>query len=912
MMIAACGLTISDEERIGTARTSMLEGDYRAAEIHLKSVLNAKPDNLEARLLLATVHLGLNDLPAADKEALRAAELGADKRDLLPVQLNIWLRQSRNEEVLAILDAAPAELSRTQQLRYRGEALLGQQDGPAAEDVYREWLVIEPKAADAVVGYAKARALQGDFDDAGDSLNRVIENDPAHTDALLALAILQYGQGNYVAARDSYQRVIETGQPQANFQRFVFALIGLADSQLMLRDVESARESVKLLASHAPSAPHTLLQKARLAQLDHDDLAAERALQQLVSVAGDNVNALMLLGSVQWRLGYFQQAEVHLSRAVALAPDNLQARKMWALIQLRRSNTNEAVEILEPLLDEQSEDAELYGLLAVADLQRGQSDSALDMLLLTAQRYPDNIDVKLQLAEGYRFTGNPQKAVDILLTLDVPDRSDFRRERILITSYMDLRQPQAAYAIARGILSEDSVETEVLVFIGQMYMTSGSTDLARDVLNRARADAPRDIAIILALAALEERANQPEQARTHYESAIRIDPENLQATLGLAQLASAAGDNALASKYLLQAREQHPGEVRLRLTMAVGHLNDGRFREARALAREIARIGSEDPFISLSVGKILLETGAVEEAQAQFELANRLAPESVDIITGLSRSLMAQGNAERAHGLLQRALTLDPQSVQVNSLMALAEIRLGQVGEATARTARLRAQNPGSSAAMVIEGELNLEAGNYEQAATAFNSAADMGAGERAAIREFEARLKWQNDQDPTRPLLDWIAEHPRDVRARTMLAQHYTKTGSSDKAVRLYEALLQTDASNPVFLNNLAWEYQSKGDLDTALALAIKAREIQPDSGPIADTLGWIYRAKGDHEKSARLLREATQLDSQNAEIRYHLAVVLAESGIDVEAAEILADIIESGQEFASRDAALALHAEM
>lgn len=911
-LVAACGLTTSDAQRIEAAQQSMHDANYRAAEVHLKNVLDNDPDNLQTRLMLAEVHLGLNDLLAAEKELQRAVDLGAETAQTRRLQLRILAARGSYAELFTALESDRSGLSDIDVLRFRGEALLGTGNGHAAEENFREWLVMEPQSEDAIVGYAKARAMQGDADDARESLNIVIEKNPQHVDALLALAILHYGEGAYAAAKSAYVRALEFSRPQTNVQRFVFALVGLADAELMMRDIESARTTIDDLARYTPSAPHTLLLQARLAQLDKNDLASQRALQQLVTISPDNVNALMLLGSVQWRLGYFQQAEISLSRAVNLAPNNLQARKMWALIQLRRTNTAEAVEILQPLLAQESEDAELYGLLAIADLQRGKSQSALDMLLLTAQRYPENIDVKLQLAEGYRVTGDPQKAIDLLAGLGTGSADDFRRQRIIMSSFMDLAQTEYALVMAERILESGTQDTETLIFIGQMYAEAGRADLGRAVLENLLAFAPNDINTLLTLAALEEGDRQFDSARKRYESVILVDSGNLKATLGLAELASSQGDTALSARYLEQARNDHPDEVRVRLTLAISYLGDRKHREARTLARELARIGSDDPLVSQAVGRILLETGALEEAQAQFELANRRAPDSVDILVGLSQSLMAQGNAELAFQSLKRALTLDPQSVAVNSVMTLAELRLGHLDDAAARAAQLRQREPNNASAMVAEGEVQFELGNYEQAIAAYQSAAEVGAGERAALREFEIRLKWQDDQDPTKPLLDWIAEHPGDTKARTKLAQYYGTAGLSSRAVRLYEGLMKTDANDPVVLNNLAWEYQRRGDLDTALALAIKARDLQPQSGLIVDTLGWIYRGLGDHDRSARLLREAVQLMPQNAEIRYHLAVTLAEIGNGTEAAKILADIIDSGLEFASRDAALALQAEM
>ena len=82
LSLAACGLATSNEERMADARTSMDDGEYRAAIIQLRNVLVEDPDHLEARLALATVMLGLNDIPTAQKELDRAIELGGAPVDI--------------------------------------------------------------------------------------------------------------------------------------------------------------------------------------------------------------------------------------------------------------------------------------------------------------------------------------------------------------------------------------------------------------------------------------------------------------------------------------------------------------------------------------------------------------------------------------------------------------------------------------------------------------------------------------------------------------------------------------------------------------------------------------------------------------------------------------------------------------
>ena len=151
LSLAACGLATSNEERMAAARASMADGEYRAAVIQLRNVLVEDPAHLEARLALATVMLGLNDIPTAQKELDRAIELGGAPADIERLHLNILAAKGEFTELLDALSRTEPNLPPAEILDLRGQALLGLRNGPAAEDTYNEWLQLEAGAPDAVV-----------------------------------------------------------------------------------------------------------------------------------------------------------------------------------------------------------------------------------------------------------------------------------------------------------------------------------------------------------------------------------------------------------------------------------------------------------------------------------------------------------------------------------------------------------------------------------------------------------------------------------------------------------------------------------------------------------------------------------------------------------------------------------------
>ena len=143
------------------------------------------------------------------------------------------------------------------------------------------------------------------------------------------------------------------------------------------------------------------------------------------------------------------------------------------------------------------------------------------------------------------------------------------------------------------------------------------------------------------------------------------------------------------------------------------------------------------------------------------------------------------------------------------------------------------------------------------------------------------------------------------------VLASALDQAGEGARAIAEFERVVADEPDNAVALNNLAWDYFVAGD-SRAEATARRAYEIAPDIGSIADTLGWILLQNGSIEDGVELLRDAVQLTSSNPEVRYHLAVGLSKAGQIEEARRTLEEILATDENFASRDEARNLLAQL
>ncbi|HEY9107675.1 MAG TPA: tetratricopeptide repeat protein, partial [Roseateles sp.] len=138
----------------------------------------------------------------------------------------------------------------------------------------------------------------------------------------------------------------------------------------------------------------------------------------------------------------------------------------------------------------------------------------------------------------------------------------------------------------------------------------------------------------------------------------------------------------------------------------------------------------------------------------------------------------------------------------------------------------------------------------------------------------------------------------------RGALAELLVQARDYAGARRQYEILLKANPNNTAALNNLANALVELKD-PSATEVAERALKTAPQNAMLLDTAGWANHRAGKADRALQLLRDARLRAPNVPEIRYHLAVVLADSGRKVEAREELQTALRDGSSFALADEA-------
>ena len=156
-----------------------------------------------------------------------------------------------------------------------------------------------------------------------------------------------------------------------------------------------------------------------------------------------------------------------------------------------------------------------------------------------------------------------------------------------------------------------------------------------------------------------------------------------------------------------------------------------------------------------------------------------------------------------------------------------------------------------------------------------------------------------------------WFKDHPKDVTLRAFIAQQSLAKKDYATSVRQYEAALEIEPNNALFLNNIAWMLNELGD-PRAQKYAERAYALAPTNASVLDTLGWMLVQHGDAARGVELLKTAASVAPDQNEIRLHLAKALLKTGDKARAKNELEALAKLEQTPAVRDEAQKLLKEL
>lgn len=298
-----------------------------------------------------------------------------------------------------------------------------------------------------------------------------------------------------------------------------------------------------------------------------------------------------------------------------------------------------------------------------------QFDAAREQLQFVLSKHPGDHDANETLADIEVWTGNYNRAVDVLTNAlkydpgnaSFMDKREIIRGKILVSSG---HSEQAIQLEQDYLKSHDS--NSVRIYLASLLGNNKQYDEARSLLNKVLSQKPDSTDANIALADVEISAGDYKKALDVIQNGLKYSPTNTRlltykklATDKLnspaasgqnvpSQTVSVLGQPQNAVTYAELNKMAHSGQRKKAIQLAEGYLKQNENSDVRVL-----------------LGLMLSWEGKYDQARQQFETVLKKNPQNSDASKGLANVEIWSGHSQKALIVINNALKYHPDDKEL-------------------------------------------------------------------------------------------------------------------------------------------------------------------------------------------------------------------------------------------------------
>jgi tetratricopeptide (TPR) repeat protein len=482
--------------------------------------------------------------------------------------------------------------------------------------------------------------------------------------------------------------------------------------------------------------------------------------------------------------------------------------------------------------------------------RKPEMTATLARLTSDLKTYPDG---HLQAGDFYlriRDLDNALQQYDLGQKEDGKNKRTYQKRMVEVLG-TEGKHDQAT-KIVDALLKQDPKDSDVIAMHATLLLQTGDPKQIKTVINELQplvSKTPKNATLHYNLGraymATSDSQNL-DQARIHFQEAIKLEPRYIPAKLALAELQMAHGENATAVQTAEEILKADPTNLPAHLLRSNGLMRMGEMQKAREEMATALKMYPKSNDVVFQLGQLEYIEKNYKQAEAAFQALIQAG--DARGLPGVMESKVAQGQWDQAIEAAQTQLKQAPDRGDYRLSLAKIYFRAGKYAESSAQYQMLIDKNPKVADLYVRLGESRENANDVNGAIEAFKKAKEI-------------------DSANFLPVLE--------------LALLYNRAGRDEEARKTYEEVIKLQPDNVEALNNLAYLKADDGvDLDQALAYAQRAQQKRPNDPNVIDTLALIYIRKNLTDDSVRMLRDLVSKTPGNATFHLHLALALYQKG--------------------------------
>jgi Flp pilus assembly protein TadD len=588
---------------------------------------------------------------------------------------------------------------------------------------------------------------------------------------------------------------------------------------------------------------HTILGQKGVLTRDYANAAAE--LEKVIALDPAAVGAYSTLGAVYMAAGQPSEAERVYRKGTELNPKSVDAHIALAEFYFSQRKLAEAEAATRTACDLGPSSVLARLILGRTLAAEGRMADAERVYTALKGVAPNDPKAYQALALFYLGTDQKLKALAEFRALSATQPKDIQMKARLIETLVDLHRVGEAAPLVRALLDQLAKERNIgpgdprlLLAYGRVLIAEGKFTEAIATLQKVTSAEPKSAEGQYYLGVAQKAAGQPALARASFVRALELAPEMSLAAAALAGLEVRNGNREEAVKRANRAIESNPSlaqgyVAKGRALLASGDTVHGTAALEEALTHDPVNLAALAALLKLSIGQ-----GKTADSVKRIDALLKANPESAGLHFLLALGTLSMHDLDRAEANARQAMALDPATPQIWTLMANIDFARHRPEEGKADLRKAIAASPQSVSNYTALGTQYEKEKNWEEAKKLFEKAYELDRNSPFVAAELAfLYLEHNGDVNVALSLAQTARrELPHSPVTADALGWAYYRLGSADLAVKELEESVQMIPGNPVYQYHLGMAYASARRWDKAERL-LRAALSEDSNFPYAST---------------------------------------------------------------------------
>ena len=590
-------------------------GHLEIANSILTTYVGQNPAIVESRLALVSLHLKMH-LP---NDALQDLEpvMDSDDPNILKSIASAYIALQRPTDALTYLRKMDAAGAADATVKYElAIADLRQGNTPLGVQEMLAGMKVQPGNLDAAATAIGILLAQSHFTEAEALADQAIRSNPSSASPLLLKGQI------FVAQNKPDDGLTYINQALQRDPKNLQALDTRAVVFIAKRRFDEATKDLKLFQSLQPNNPLPYMRLAEIAALSNQPAQSITLMREAISKDPKEIPSHLVLAKYQIGLKQYAKAQDTLTAALKIAPNNSEALVLMGEVQQQQGQKAAAIATDKALVKHNQQSSAAQFLLANALIQSGDKQEAAIALKRAIQLSPEIEQYRMSLIDLQIQSGDSEGALQSA------------RDYAAIQ-----KGPDAALLLARTLARLKRIPEAVSVIAAsQQHQPDLRLTILDSQIAFAAGDRSRGISIL----------------RTWLAS--HAGDTTVRQVYADELLATNAYSDALAQyELVLKSKTNDP----LVLNDIAWLLRDSNPNRAFMLSSKAMQLQSDSPYISDTMGFLLMNKGNPRAALPVLEKAHAIAPTSGEISYHLALVLNSLGRRVEAKQMVETALAND-------------------------------------------------------------------------------------------------------------------------------------------------------------------------------------------------------------------------------------------------------------